>query len=271
VNSTSSIFLAAALCLLQGCAISTRVATDIPPGKDGNDRALGCGPVPELEPYIYRIPTFQAAVVVVEFDHLPTKETANVRISKSSGIKEIDDSAVRAVAKWKCELPPLIKNQAFYRVPFRFVNPLNPAPPAKLSIAWAGTYTVRSQTKVESASSITGFSTINHGIEYGEESNRVVAKLGASFGVWLKLESVAANDTMQYRYVWKFPPIGLVNPRTGLRHFSQEGRRSCSVGEKCLRGWQFAEEWELVPGTYTFELWQGDNFLEARSFEVHLD
>lgn len=271
LNGTSAITIAVTLCVLQGCAIPTRVETDIPPGKEGNDRALRCGPPPELEPYVYRIPTFQAAVVVVEFEQLPSKAMTNVRVDKSSGIKELDEAAVRTVAKWKCELPPILKHQTGYRVPFRFNNPLNPAPPPKLSIAWGGSYTSKSRTVSESSASVTGFHSLAYGIEYGEETSRIVANRGSTFGVWLKVDSVAPNDSVRYRYIWKFPPAGLVNPRTGARHFSEEGTRTCTVGDKCLRGWEFTEDWERVPGTWTIEIWQEDQFLESRSFEVSLN
>ena len=266
-----SLMLALAFLGLQGCAIPKRIPTEIQPGTAGNDRALGCGPTPELEPYVYRIPGFQAAVVVVAFEVLPTNQTHNVRAWKSSGIKEIDEAAVRAVEAWNCPLPPLTGAQKRYDVPFRFVNPLNPPPPATLSILWAGMYTAESRKLRDDASSIKGYTTTAYGIKLGEPSGQVVAKIGAAFGVDMKFDSVAPNDSTWFRYVWKFPAAGLVNPKTGIRHFGETGRASCTVGGTCLRGWLFSEEWELVPGTWTLEIWRDAEFVDSRSFEVRVD
>jgi len=260
------------LALLQACAIPKGVPTELgPSGQGANDLARRCGPPPEVPPYVYRMPNFQAAQVVVEFDHLPSNETAHVRVQKSSGIKELDEAAVETVSKWKCELPARMAGSKGIRIPFRFNNPLNPAPPPSALLEWAGIYTAESRTRTESSSAVKGYSSIVKGVSYGPATTRVAAKLGSSFGVRIKVESVVPQERVSLRFLWKFPEVGLVNPNTSLRHFAEESRAVCTAGESCLKGWFLSEEWELVPGTWTLEAWLGDRLVATQSFELYRD
>jgi hypothetical protein len=35
-----------------------------------------------------------------------------------------------------------------------------------------------------------------------------------------------------------------------------------------IAGYQFGHDWEIVPGTWTIELWDGDRKLASQSFQV---
>lgn len=257
--------------LLQGCTIPRGLPTEYgPSGEGANDIARRCGPTPEVPPYIYRDHKFQAVRVVVEFDHLPSNETARVRVLEGSGIQELDDAAVQAVSKWKCSLPDRWQHQSGVVIPFRFVNPLNPPPPITASVMWAGEYTAESRAKVMTPGSFKGYTSNSKGIRYGDATSVVVGKLEAAFGVRLIVVDVVPKDRQSLRIVWKFPPVGLVNPSTGMRHFGYETARACLVGEPCLISWVMTEEWERVPGTWTLEVWLHDRMVASQAFDVVL-
>jgi hypothetical protein len=43
------------------------------------------------------------------------------------------------------------------------------------------------------------------------------------------------------------------------------------IGDVHWRGYAFDEPWEVVPGVWTIEIWQGDRKLLERSFTIQTD
>lgn len=40
------------------------------------------------------------------------------------------------------------------------------------------------------------------------------------------------------------------------------------IGTMEIAGYQFRQDWEIAPGTWTIELWDGDRKLASQSFQV---
>ena len=70
------------------------------------------------------------------------------------------------------------------------------------------------------------------------------------------------------RSVWKISEPGIVNPTNYTT--SPAIRRRFPGGDRHQprRGYGFDEPWEVVPGTWTLEIWQGDRKLLEKSFEI---
>ena len=58
---------------------------------------------------------------------------------------------------------------------------------------------------------------------------------------------------------------GQIGVQFGFRY---EVHAETSIGPREIAGYQFGHDWEIVPGTWTIELWDGDRKLASQSFQV---
>jgi hypothetical protein len=58
------------------------------------------------------------------------------------------------------------------------------------------------------------------------------------------------------------------NPKTGDTTMMEAHSDEEKIGAVAYNGYTFDEDWELVPGTWIFEVWEGDRKLASQSFDV---
>jgi len=97
-------------------------------------------------------------------------------------------------------------------------------------------------------------------------SKNISIKLGTVFGVQVRIIGKQAGAKAPIRVIWRYQQPGLKNPITGKTKFSDEYTDSRPIGESPVFYWNLAEEWTLVPGTWTLELWQDDRKLLVQDF-----
>jgi Domain of unknown function (DUF3859) len=91
---------------------------------------------------------------------------------------------------------------------------------------------------------------------------------GVAFGYRFKLVGSPADAKVPLRAVILFPPGGLTN--TALRkHYDRSSVDfTASIGSVSVRGYSLDDPWDLVPGTWTMQLWQGDRKLNEEVFTL---
>jgi hypothetical protein len=97
-------------------------------------------------------------------------------------------------------------------------------------------------------------------------SKDISIKLGTVFGVQVRIIGKPAGAKVPIKVIWRYPEPGLKNPTTGTTKFSDEYTDSRPIGESPVFYWNLAEEWTLVPGTWTIELRQDDRKLLVQDF-----
>jgi hypothetical protein len=103
-----------------------------------------------------------------------------------------------------------------------------------------------------------------------EATTKIPARKGERFGISYVLKGVPEGSHAGIREIWRFPEPGLTNPETGITTQELVRRKILVVTDNAMfSGWALLYEWELVPGTWTFELWTGDRLLLRQPFEVH--
>ena len=142
--------------------------------------------------------------------------------------------------------------------------------PQSARVNWAGTYGVTSSMRVPNEKSLSGFSTKTTGSTLLEETSNIPAQLGGHFGFGYSLRGGIPDEIVTLRAVVRYPDGGLTNPETGKTALLSEWPQSCRVGGNCAIGYTFDWPWELRPGTWKLELWQGGRLFAIRSFEVYL-
>jgi Domain of unknown function (DUF3859) len=95
----------------------------------------------------------------------------------------------------------------------------------------------------------------------------VPAKLGVQFGYRYRLDGGPAGALVMLRRVTRFPAP--IKPENGPPAQSvSEHNISMKVGATSYVGYGFDHAWEMVSGTWSLEIWQGDRLLVGQDFEI---
>ena len=99
-------------------------------------------------------------------------------------------------------------------------------------------------------------------------TTRVEAKIGVHFGIRYRVVGRPNNATIKLVSATQYPAPGLKNPKTDSIQTRGEHSLFATIGQVNYRGYLFEHDWELVPGAWTFELWDGKRKLASQTFEV---
>ena len=99
-------------------------------------------------------------------------------------------------------------------------------------------------------------------------SPATTARVGVGFGVRFRSFGARDGERAMLRSVWKIPAPGIVNPNDGKTYLESAADFPTTIGSNHLRGYAFEQPWEIVPGAWTLEIWQGDRKLLEKSFEI---
>jgi hypothetical protein len=113
---------------------------------------------------------------------------------------------------------------------------------------------------------------IGHAIETDERlaamTRTVPMQLGVHFGFHFTMVGAPAGAMVPLRMVTYFPSPGLRNPQASQPILRHEYTRNTAIGQPQYHDYSFDSPWELVPGTWTMEIWYGDRKLVSQSFTV---
>jgi hypothetical protein len=70
------------------------------------------------------------------------------------------------------------------------------------------------------------------------------------------------------KVVWHYPQPGLTNPESKTTTTSDEYMDAQIINEKFPIVWGLTQDWHLVPGTWTLEIWQGERKLATQQFQL---
>jgi hypothetical protein len=138
-------------------------------------------------------------------------------------------------------------------------------------VAWSGTYTVTQTRDEPDPNAPNGMRFFSSGAKPVIEAERVPVTVDTRLGAGFFLRGASESHSAQYQVVWRFPEAGMRNPEGKVSHESRSPPYSCPVGlnHPCLAGYVFRNEWEIVPGRWTLEVWAEGRRLFERTFEVY--
>jgi hypothetical protein len=136
-------------------------------------------------------------------------------------------------------------------------------------VAWYGIYTTTESQEINDPTSPTGKRYVSTSVPPTSNTDRIPGKEGVRFGLSYTLSGQAAGD-VTVKQVYRFPPGGMPDKVSGETRSTFELVRPVEVGKPVLMGWSFvnAPPKQILPGTWTFEVWQGDRKLVEQSFTV---
>ncbi|MFC1488342.1 DUF3859 domain-containing protein [Thermodesulfobacteriota bacterium] len=114
-----------------------------------------------------------------------------------------------------------------------------------------------------------GFSKIKQ-IQFIERTTKIPATQNLTFGFQYLIKGRPQGGKIKIRKTTIFPSAGLKNPKTGKTGYKNEVDLTAKIGEKVCEGYRFDEEWEMVPGNWTIQLWYKDRKLAEENFNVYV-
>lgn len=106
------------------------------------------------------------------------------------------------------------------------------------------------------------------GIRFLEYTTDIPAELGVNFGFQYVINSSPRGKPIRVTSVIKFPEGGVKRPG-GRLYTESRDTHDVIIGKKALHGYGFDEEWEMVPGTWIFELWHREARLIKKTFTIY--
>ena len=144
-----------------------------------------------------------------------------------------------------------------------------PAHVERIELAQYGLYRGDRAGEIADAGTTTGTTTMLSNVAFYEATSRVPACRGVGFGVVYRPLGKPDGAGAALRVVWRLPEPGLRNPDNGITYRQSVSILVAPLGQARLRGYSFDHDWELVPGEWILEIWDGDRRLLAQTFSVY--
>ena len=138
----------------------------------------------------------------------------------------------------------------------------------RIDIVEAGLYRAQTASVAEAPDTATRQRNILRDTMLLAPTTRVEAKIGIHFGIRYRVVGRPNNAIVKLVSATQYPAPGLKNPKSDSNHTRGEHSLFATIGQINYRGYMFEHEWELVPGAWTIELWDGKRKLASQAFEV---
>ncbi len=99
-------------------------------------------------------------------------------------------------------------------------------------------------------------------------TDTIPAAIGTEFGVEYRLTGMPDGAEATLHFVFAYPAPGIADPTSAKPILSDTFDRQKKIGAVNYLGYGFENPWELVPGTWTMEIWSGDRKLASESFTI---
>ena len=96
----------------------------------------------------------------------------------------------------------------------------------------------------------------------------IPAEIGLRFGIDYKVTGSSHGQSVSLRRVVVFPPVGLRSPVVSTQIDRTEDNVTAQIGETHHVAYRFDDPWELVPGPWVIQIWEGDSKLAEQRFSV---
>jgi len=138
----------------------------------------------------------------------------------------------------------------------------------RVEIVETGVYRVEVAKTTQAAGTARGVQDELANVTLASNTTTVPARIGTKFGVRYRVVGSPNRASVKMTAIVRFPGEGLRNPKTGERRAQDVTQWTRNIGAVTYNGYSFDEGWELVPGTWTYEIWHEGRKLAEQSFTV---
>jgi hypothetical protein len=137
----------------------------------------------------------------------------------------------------------------------------------RIEITEFGIYRSKTTEVVAAPGTATGTEWLVTDIKLVKQTTTVPARLGVEFGFRYKIIG-RGGASVRLKKLTLIPQPGIRNPKTGNTSVRSESFLDRKVGTTNYTSYGLDNSWEIVTGTWTIELWDGDRKLASKSFNV---
>lgn len=147
--------------------------------------------------------------------------------------------------------------------------PRDAPPPGIVSVRLVdlGTYRSRDLGRGAQPDTLHGSGPVSDDLGLERPGALVHARLGTSMGFRYVAEGTPAGAELPVRVVARHPPMTLEGRTLSESSWMDVVR----IGRSNRAGWRFEAPYELVPGEWTLEVWQGPRLLVRQGFQVEAE
>jgi Domain of unknown function (DUF3859) len=139
----------------------------------------------------------------------------------------------------------------------------------RIEIVEVGVFRAETETIELAPGTATGKRNILSDTQLASATTRVEAKIGVHFGMRYRVLGQPNGGSVKLMSVTQYPAPGLKNPGTGQVKTRGDNMLFATISALNYRGYVFEYDWEMVPGIWIFEIWDGDKRkLASQAFEV---
>jgi Domain of unknown function (DUF3859) len=138
----------------------------------------------------------------------------------------------------------------------------------RIDIVESGIYRAATVSIEHAPGTATGKRNILSDTKLVTSTERIEAKVGVHFGMRYRIVGRPGNATIKLMSITQYPAPGLKNPKTESVQTRGENSLLATIGQINYRGYVFEHDWEIVPGAWIFELWDGTRKLASQTFDV---
>ena len=138
----------------------------------------------------------------------------------------------------------------------------------RIEVARPGTYEIEVGKPIPDAGVATGTRVEAAAYKSVKVGTEIEARTGTIIGAELTIVGTPRRVKVPLRVVWRYPAAGLTNPESKVTKTSDEYNDTQLIGEKFPIFWGLTQDWHVVPGTWTLEVFQGDRKLVTQQFQI---
>ena len=138
----------------------------------------------------------------------------------------------------------------------------------RLDVARPGIYEIRASAPVQGYVVATGNMVKITGYKNVSVGTTIEANRGVVIGAEMNIVGTPRRGKVPIKVVWHYPQPGLTNPESKTTTTLDEYMDTQIIGETFPIFWGLTQDWHLVPGIWTLEVWQGERKLATQQFQL---
>jgi len=138
----------------------------------------------------------------------------------------------------------------------------------RIEIVDRGVYEIAAGAETRAEDAPTGVITAVETEKLITPGNAVAASVGVEFGFRYHIVGAPDGADVPLDMVYTYPAPGLKNPDDATPITETRYQRLKKVGATEYLGYAFENDWEMVPGTWTFAIWHNGKKMAEESFAV---
>lgn len=146
--------------------------------------------------------------------------------------------------------------------------PASPAQVTSINVKNFGIFSAENQASQKPAAGGISFTAVSK-VRMTKKTRTIPLRKGVNFGFQYQAVGTPIGQRATLHFVVIYPPLGLTKPGASSPLARDEYDQKVRIGvEDSFDGYNLDNDWELVPGDWTLEIWSGSTKLASENFTL---